>query len=113
MNQGEEAHMYPCIFLKLNKIYDWRPTPILPENLANGELNEFDDMTDELKEIIKNAKDPNQIWFDCEGRYAADKEVLDMTFFPKTQGIPIKYFLFQGGRYEPPLVAVRINLNEK
>eukprot|EP00091_Calanus_sinicus_P000327 TRINITY_DN1025_c0_g1_i6.p1 TRINITY_DN1025_c0_g1~~TRINITY_DN1025_c0_g1_i6.p1 ORF type:complete len:345 (-),score=115.46 TRINITY_DN1025_c0_g1_i6:77-1111(-) len=110
VNQGEDTHINPCIFLKLNKIYDWQPTPILPENLEDDEYN---DMTDELKEIIKNAEDPNQIWFDCEGRFAADKEALDMTFFPATQGIPIKYFPFQGGRYEPPLVAVRLNLNEK
>ena len=109
VNQGEEANINPCIFLKLNKIIDWKPTPILPESLEN---EKFNDMTDELKEIIKNAEDPNQIWFDCKGRFAADKEILDMTFFPNTQGIPIKYFPFQGGRYEPPLVAVRINVNE-
>ena len=78
--------------------------------IENDVENDYEDMTDELKEIIKTAEDPNQIWFDCKGRFAAEKLV--MTFFPATQGIPIKYFPFQGGKYEPPLVAVKLNMNK-
>jgi len=107
VNDGNQ-NIEPCVFLKLNKIYGWEPKPIDP-----AEAKEEEEMTDELKEIIKNAADKNQIWFDCRGRFAADKEALKMTFYPESQGIPIKYFPFQGGDYEPPLVAVKLHLNEK
>jgi len=111
VTEGEEGNINPCIFLKLNKIYGWEPTPLTWETIEKYP-SDYEDMTDELKEIIKNTEDPDQIWMDCKGRYAADKEVLDMDFFPKSQGIPIKYFPFQGGKYEPPLVAVRLNMNQ-
>merc|ERR1712106_90104 len=111
VTEGEEGNINPCIFLKLNKIYGWEPTPLTWETIEKYP-SDYEDMTDELKEIIKNTEDPDQIWMDCKGRYAADKEVLDMDFFPESQGIPIKYFPFQGGKYEPPLVAVRLNMNQ-
>lgn len=106
VNDGNQ-NIEPCVFLKLNKIYGWEPKAIDPAKAKDEE-----EMTDELKEIIKNAADKNQIWFDCQGRFAADKEALKMTFYPESQGIPIKYFPFQGGDYEPPLVAVKLHLNE-
>jgi len=107
INQGEDSNISPCIYLKLNKIYNWNPVPIKEADLDKVE---YADMTPQLKEIIKNTDDKNQIWLDCKGRFAADKEQLDMTFFPPTQSIPIKYFPFQGGEYQPPLVAVRLNV---
>ena len=82
----------------------------MPIKEADLDKVEYADMTPQLKEIIKNTDDKNQIWLDCKGRFAADKEQLDMTFFPPTQSIPIKYFPFQGGEYQPPLVAVRLNV---
>jgi len=106
VNDGEQ-NIEPCVFLKLNKIYGWKPTAIDPE-AAQKE----DEMTEELKEIIKKTANKQQIWFDCKGRFAADKEVLKMSFYPESQGIPLKYFPFQGGDYEPPLVAVKLHLNE-
>jgi len=106
VNNGKE-NIEPCVFLKLNKIFGWEPEPLnYTEALAE------EDMTTELKNIIKDEEDKNQIWFDCRGRFPADSEALKMTFFPKSQGIPLKYFPFQGGYYEPPLVAVKIHLNE-
>jgi len=106
VNDGEQ-NIEPCVFLKLNKIYGWKPTAIDPEAAQNE-----DEMTKELKEIIKKTANKQQIWFDCKGRFAADKEVLKMSFYPESQGIPLKYFPFQGGDYEPPLVAVKLHLNE-
>ena len=103
VNNGDR-NVEPCVFLKLNKIYDWQPEAFTVED-AEYE----DEMTDELKEIIKTESDKNQIWFDCKGRFAADKEALNMTFYPSSQGIPLKYFPFQGGYYEPPLVAVKLH----
>lgn len=110
VNPGQKGFVNPCIFLKFNKIYNWEPVPV---NVENIDQEEYSDMTDKLKDIIKKAEDKNQIWLDCKGRFAADKERLDMTFFPPSQGIPIKYFPFRGrDAYQPPLVAVRLNMNE-
>jgi len=102
---NRERYINPCVFLKLNKIWDWVPQPINPDF-----VDEYYEMTDQLKTIIKNAPDPNQVWFDCQGRFAADREALvDITYFPPSQGIPINsYFPYLGGDYEPPLVAVKI-----
>jgi len=102
----EDQYINPCIFLKLNKIWGWEPQPIRPEY-----VDDYYEMTEQLKNIIRNAPDSNQVWFDCQGRFAADKEALgDITYFPRSQGIPINsYFPYLGGDYEPPLVAVRLN----
>lgn len=113
VNPGENGFINPCIYLKFNKIYNWVPVPINKENLDDEKYKDtYADMTHEMKEIIKNADNPDYIWLDCKGRFAADKERIDMTFFPANQGIPIKYFPFQGGDYQPPLVAVRLNMNK-
>ena len=110
VNPGEEGFINPCIYLKFNKIYNWEPVPVSVEDI---DKEQYVDLTDELKDIIKTTEDKNQIWLDCQGRFAADKERVDMTFFPQSQGIPIKYFPFRGGdAYQPPLVAVRLNMNK-
>jgi len=103
--QTIKQNIEPCMFLKLNKIWDWVPRPINPEF-----VDQYDHMTHQLKTIIKNASDKNQVWFDCQGRFPADKEALDITYFPPSQGIPINsYFPYVNmDEYEPPLVAVKI-----
>ena len=42
------------------------------------------------------------------GRFPADREGMSLTYFPENQGIPLKYFPFQGGNYHSPLVAVKV-----
>jgi len=108
----DKGNVSPCLFLKLNKIYGWEPKPVTYQMIEDDLDDTYAEMTKELKNIIKEAKDPNYIWFDCKGRFSGDKEMLNMTFYPPTQSIPFKYFPFQGGRYEPPLVAVKLNINE-
>ena len=44
--------------------------------------------------------------------YNEYKTNIDMTFFPNTQGIPMKYFPLSGNDYEPPLLAVKLNWNK-
>ena len=107
MTNGER-NINPCVFLKLNKIWGWKPRPVD----VDGPV--FEVMTDQLREAIWTTKDKNQVWFDCRGRFAADREALNITYFPSSQGIPIdKYFPYEGGMYEPPLVAVKFNMNEQ
>jgi len=95
----------PCFLLKLNKIYNWVPTPVKKEKLDDPE---YETMSPELKTRIRKSFNTDYLWIDCAGRYPADKEVLDIQYFPEKQGIPLKYFPFRGGHYNPPLVAIKV-----
>jgi len=72
-------------------------------------------MSKELKDKIKSENTDNvfanNVYMDCKGRYAADREALTLTYFPENQGLPIKYFPFTGGNYQSPLVAVKVSSN--
>ena len=65
--------MKPCVFLKFNKIWDWKPVPIDPATLDDPKYKE---MTPQLKEKIRSSPDPNYVWLDCRGRNPADNEAL-------------------------------------
>jgi len=100
----------PCLFLKLNKIYGWKPYGV---NLADLDSPTYADMTDELKTKIRETEgttgNATNVYMDCKGRYEADREALTLTYFPENQGLPMKYFPFAGGNYQSPLVAVKIS----
>jgi len=100
----------PCLFLKLNKIYGWKPYGV---NLADLDSPTYADMTDELKTKIRETEgttgNATNVYMDCKGRYDADREALTLTYFPENQGLPMKYFPFAGGNYQSPLVAVKIS----
>ncbi|XP_034936763.1 sodium/potassium-transporting ATPase subunit beta-2 [Chelonus insularis] len=106
----EKAYMYPdyhpCIFLKLNKIFDWQPefyndTENLPENMPN-----------DLKNRIKTAKirSPEElqtIWVSCEGENPADVENIGPIQYRPRSGFPGYYFPYRNSPgYLSPLVAV-------
>ncbi|XP_065202087.1 sodium/potassium-transporting ATPase subunit beta-2 [Planococcus citri] len=96
----------PCIFLKLNRIFNWIPeyyndSKILPEKMPNH-----------LKLKIKNIEDRNRyemntVWVSCEGENAADREHIGpISMFP-SPGFPGFYFPFSNAKgYLSPLVAV-------
>jgi len=103
----------PCIFLKLNKIFDWAPKPIQCKDDQCSVLKDkkYKKMSTELKEKIAahhRVNDSNYVWIDCFGRYAADKEALNLEYFPSTRGMPLKYFPYSGGNYHTPLVAIKV-----
>lgn len=87
----------PCIFIKFNKIFGWKPRPIEDIN-----SEKFKDMPQDLKDHIGRQRDKSQIWIDCRGRYSADREALSLEFFPSSKGIPVKYFPYLGPNYNPP-----------
>lgn len=108
---GRSGHKFgfperkPCIFLKLNKIYNWMPevyndTGALPSHMPSY-----------LKTAIaelSNPKERNTIWISCDGENPADVENLGpMHYFPR-RGFPEYYFPFQNIEgYLPPIVAVQ------
>lgn len=107
-----ENPIKPCVFLKFNKIWDWDPKPVTAKD--------FEDHVDEwpasFKDHFDNLADQDQIFVDCQGRYAADKEAMEqgMTYTPTTQGFPAKYFPYKGNKekYHSPLVAVQFDTSK-
>lgn len=93
----------PCIFLKLNKIYNW-----LPE-YYNDSSNLPDKMPNHLKDYVKMQKgdELNTVWVTCEGENPADKENIGTIHFAPRRGFPSFYFPFMNNPgYLSPLVAV-------
>jgi len=99
----------PCIFVKFNKIWDWTPTPIGDEDLEG--------LPQAVVDHYNSQDDKDNVWINCEGRYAADKEALAgdrMKYFPASRAIPSSYFPYTGGakisgnNYHSPLVAIKI-----
>ncbi|KAK6622680.1 Sodium/potassium-transporting ATPase subunit beta-2 [Polyplax serrata] len=99
-------HSGPCIFLKLNKIYGWKPvfynnTDDLPEK-----------MSEELKRYIhdqkqRNAKSVNTVWVTCEGENPADVENIGPINYMPERGFPGYFFPYENNEgYLSPIVAV-------
>jgi len=101
----------PCIVVKFNKIWDWVPTPI---DAGDFDLEENKDWPAGLKTHWEDQPNKDNIWVHCEGRNAADKEALDITYFPDNRGISTKYFPYIGefgseNKYHSPLVAIKVD----
>lgn len=96
----------PCVFLKLNRIYDWVP------EFYNDPANLPEEMPRDLKSHIaeKKATSPKEldtIWVSCEGENPADKENVGPIRYVPKQGFPGYYFPFRNVEgYLSPLVAV-------
>ena len=102
--------VHPCLFLKLNKIWNFVPKGI---KAANVDDPEYDAMTEELKEIIRTSGDADQVYIDCKGRFPADVEGVSLEYFPANRAIPSYFFPFSGGNYQSPLVAVKVRAQIK
>lgn len=96
----------PCIFLKLNKIYGWKPI------MYNDTTKLPDKMPQELKNYIEetrkiNPSSVNTVWVTCEGENPADVENIGpINYFPK-RGFPGYFFPYLNHEgYLSPIVAV-------
>ncbi|KAK6622954.1 hypothetical protein RUM43_008806 [Polyplax serrata] len=93
----------PCIFIKLNRIFNW-----VPEF-----YNETDSLPDEMDEDLKQhisettPAERNVVWITCYGENPADRENLGgVQYYPK-RGFPGFYYPFTNTPgYLSPLVAV-------
>jgi len=111
----------PCIFIKLNNIWDWVPEEYDPKTEQTPPPESFAKFlkSDSAK---KDKKGPS-VYIDCNGRYAADQEALEdggLQYFPENRALPISYFPYKGKKRDPvtnvvtatyhsPLVAVKVN----
>ncbi|KAK9753044.1 Sodium / potassium ATPase beta chain [Popillia japonica] len=101
---------FPCVYLKLNRIYGWVP------EYYNDTKNLPPDMPDDLVANIKAeyAKGPeyaNQIWISCNGEHSVDKEHINSTRFEyyPTRGFPGYYYPYTNvNGYLSPLIAVQL-----
>nr|XP_023013731.1 sodium/potassium-transporting ATPase subunit beta-1-like [Leptinotarsa decemlineata] len=93
----------PCVFLKLNRIFDWEP------EFYNSSV---ESMPDDLKYHIDNATkshdDRKQIWVTCNGIDDFDKEnAKEFNYYPR--GFAGYYYPYKHVKnYLSPIVAVEI-----
>lgn len=94
----------PCVFLKLNRIFNW-----VPEYYDN--LKELpEDMPSDLKEHINKTKDyeRQQVWVSCNGQHSLDKENMGEIKFIPSRGFPAYYYPYRNQPgYLSPLIAVQ------
>ncbi|CAH0393559.1 unnamed protein product [Bemisia tabaci] len=107
----EENYFYyhrsgPCVFLKLNKVYGWKP------DFYNDSSQLPKLMPDYLKTHITrllttNAKELNTIWVSCEGENPADVENVGAIKYIPNNGFPGYFFPYENSEgYLSPLIAV-------
>ncbi|KAI8043655.1 sodium/potassium-transporting ATPase subunit beta-2 [Drosophila gunungcola] len=100
----------PCIFLKLNKIYNWVP------EIYNDSKTLPEHMPEELKQHIKEKQslrpnETNVVWVSCEGENPADVENIKARDYYPRMGFPRYYFPFKNIMgYIPPIVAVQFTV---
>jgi len=110
----------PCVFLKLNTIWGWKPerTTCNQPNLEPKEKVDKDCPTTLMKHLeseeAKQAGEEN-VWIDCNGRYAADREALaegGLKYYPPSRAIPIDSFPYMGKTeeysYHSHIVALKV-----
>ncbi|XP_063358848.1 sodium/potassium-transporting ATPase subunit beta-2-like [Cydia amplana] len=96
----------PCVFLKLNKVPNWKPNPY------NNTESLPASMPSDLKQAIKpksGQNEMNQVWVSCEGVSDADKNSIgSMQYIPSPyHGFPTYYFPYTKQElYLSPLVVV-------
>lgn len=93
----------PCVFVKLNKIFDWVP------EFYNDTQNLPEEMPESLKGFIRTRapRELNTVWVSCEGENPSDKENIGPIVMFPTRGIPGFYFPYKNQPgYLSPVVAI-------
>ncbi len=99
----------PCIMIKLNRIYGWKPEPYTEEDLDVVPEDERDAMPNEVKQHVRD--NDRQVYLFCRGENPYDREQLKgkIKYFPADGGIPFRFFPYTQAHkpYHTPLVAVK------
>lgn len=96
----------PCIVLKMNKIYDWKPEAYLPTDILPDELKPYED-------IVRLY--PKNVFVLCEGEFPVDKDFIgSIRYFSRTPDgsgeskiglLPFFYFPYKNqDGYRSPLI---------
>jgi sodium/potassium-transporting ATPase subunit beta len=115
-------HGKPCVLIKLNKIYDWKPILYttagdFPEDLnrtlPKDVLERLDTSSKAYSEgsgKVGENKDMFNVWLTCEGENPADKENIgQITYFPGPYFKSFYYPYQNAPGYLQPLVAVQFH----
>ncbi|XP_037026050.1 sodium/potassium-transporting ATPase subunit beta-2-like [Bradysia coprophila] len=110
-------HKKPCVFLKLNKIFNW--TPRVFNETSIDQLTDAEEratyrrMPEWLRNeiaITSDAHKRNMIWVSCEGERPLDVENIGPVQYSPGHGFPAYYFPFKNVKgYKPPIVAVKFD----
>ena len=99
----------PCLFLKLNRIYQFKPEPYdyqteMFQSLGNWINNSF------VKQNIQ--REPRKVYISCHGinEETEDKILGKFRFFPSDAGISFRYFPYHSLKQIPrsPVVALQL-----
>lgn len=102
----------PCVFLKLNKIYEWKPNYYKKvDELPNN-------MPESLKRHIKDRATKGEtlevVWVSCEGEKPGDVKNLPLATYRSLngeQGFLGRYFPYKNTEsYLQPIVAVQFSI---
>jgi len=102
----------PCVMLRINKIYEWDPTPYLFDNTTKPEIGskqyEFNQL--QLKNLTSNYYNQT-IPVSCEGENDGDVDnIISVQFYPEN-GFPATYFPYENQpNYQPPAVMAQFNV---
>jgi len=110
----------PCVLVKLNKIYKWKPEPYKThEDLKEAKKRGMPDyLIQQIEGLINTSSSSHELdttWVTCEGENPADRENIGPLeyYSPHSKekpfnGIPNFYFPFQRQRgYKAPFVFVK------
>jgi len=112
----EGKPLAPCVFLKLNAIWGWKPKKTTCDMAKEFKVDKDCPKTlmDHLKSEEAKQAGTDNVWIDCNGRYAADQEALadgGLKYYPASRAIPIDSFPYEGkhgGPYHSHIVALKI-----
>ncbi|CAG9121763.1 hypothetical protein JYU34_002949 [Plutella xylostella] len=103
-NQYNYEEGGPCVILKLNKIFNWRPEPF--NNTEDLPTNMPEDLKQHIK-MVSGKPEANTVWVSCEGENPADVENIGPVQYIPRRGFPSYYYPFTNKEgYLSPLVAV-------
>jgi len=96
----------PCIFIKINRIFNWVP------EFYNDPYDLPHEMPEQLRTHIRDTpvERRDQVWVSCDGHKAPDRELLNGQLeYQPSQGFPGYYYPYRNQPgYLSPLVAVRL-----
>ncbi len=112
LNDGasDKDSIEPCILLKPNRIFGWKPKTF---SASAEDLDELETLNAPKSLVDKVKEKPGQLYVDCQGENPADRDALEgnMEYFPDTQAFEVdKYFPYEMAKssdYQSPLVAVK------
>ncbi|KAL8608801.1 hypothetical protein ACOMHN_059483 [Nucella lapillus] len=90
----------PCVLLRLNKIFDWKPEEFTEQNINSSGAS------DELKKKI--LKRPDMIYIECVGENPADRDNIGPIKYYPEQGFPHYFYPFTNQPdYMAPVIFVQ------